>query len=72
MATIDHPGAPRPKAVKLKSKKHRFLDVMRCQIPLTHEDDMTFQNAQGKTIRGPKETDDQGEIIEQPKGFVFE
>ena len=33
---------------------------------------MTFQNAQGKTIRGPKEVDEQGQIIEQPKGFLID
>ena len=37
--------------------------MLRCQIPLTHEDDMTFQNAQGKTIRGPEQ---------ESKGFVID
>ena len=36
---------------------------MSCQIPLTHEDDMTFQNVQGKTVRGPEG---------QPKGLVLD
>ena len=61
VATIDHPGAPRPKMVKLNARTQNTIDVTRCQIPLTHEDDMTFQNAQGKTIQGPEK---------QPKGLV--
>ena len=32
-------------------------------MPLTHEDGMTFQNVQGKTIRGPEG---------QPKGYVLD
>jgi hypothetical protein len=56
--TIDHPGAPRPKTVKCPKKPR---DVTSYQIPLTHEDDMTYYNVQGKTIRGPEG---------QPKGFV--
>ena len=63
VATIDHPGALRPKTVKLGSRKGKFLEVARSQVPLTHEDDMTFQNVQGKTIRGPEQ---------QPKGFVID
>ena len=63
MATINHPGAPRAKAVKLGNKREVTIDVTRCQIPLTHEDDMTFQNAQGKTVRGPEK---------EPKGFVID
>ena len=63
IATIDHPGAPRPKIIKLASKHKKEVEVVRCQIPLTHEDDMTFQNAQGKTIRGPEK---------QPKGFCID
>ena len=63
VATFDHPGALRPKVVKLTSRKAKTIPVLRCQIPLTHEDDMTYQNAQGKTIRGPEG---------QPKGFVID
>ena len=61
--TIDHPGAARPKVKQQTSKKKKLIDVASCQIPLTHEDDMTFRNAQGKTIRGPEK---------QPKGFVLD
>ena len=61
--TIDHPGAPRPMAVKQNAKSQKILEVTSCQIPLTHEDVMTLQNAQGKTIRGPEK---------QPKGFVLD
>ena len=53
IVTIDHPGALRAKKFKATSREKRMLDVTRCQLPLTHEDVMTFQNAQGKTIRGP-------------------
>ena len=53
MATINHPGAPRPKVVQ-RGKKKVTIKVTRCQVPLTHEDDMTYNNAQGKTIRGPE------------------
>ena len=63
LATINHPGAPRAKTVKLGSKKDAKVKVFRYQIPLTHEDEMTFQNAQGKTIRGP---------AGEPKGFVVD
>ena len=61
--TIDHPGAPRPKVVKMTAKKHSEVKVLRCQVPVTHEDDMTYQNAQGKTVRGPEG---------QAKGFVVD
>ena len=40
-----------------------MVEVASVQIPLTHEDDMTFQNVQGKTVRGPEN---------QPKGFVVD
>ena len=63
VATINYPGAPRSKVVQLGNKKQVTIRVTRCQVPLTHEDDMTFQNAQGKTIRGPEG---------QPKGFVVD
>jgi hypothetical protein len=59
-ATIDHPGALRPKVVKFTGKRAQ-LAVTRYQLPIAPEDVMTFQNAQGKTIRGPE-----GE----PKGLV--
>ena len=59
--TIDHPGAPRPKTVKLGRRAQRKRRVTSHQIPLTHEDDMTYQSVQGKTVRGPEG---------QPKGFV--
>jgi len=65
IATIDHPGAPRPKVVKLKGRKGGSIQVTRCQVPLTHEDVATFQNMQGKTIRGPKPA-------QNPKGFVID
>jgi hypothetical protein len=63
LATINHPGAPRPKTVKLRAKRHAEVKVLRCQLSLTHEDDMTYQNAQGKTVRGPED---------QAKGFVID
>ena len=64
-ATIDHPGAPRPKVLKLKGRKSNTIEVSRCQVPLTHEDVGTFQNMQGKTVRGPKPT-------QKAKGFVID
>ena len=72
VATIDHPGALRTKTIKLTSRKHRTVEVWRCQLPLTHEDDMTFQNAQGKTIRGAEEHDANGKAVREPKGFVVD
>ena len=63
VAIIDHPRAPGPKVVKLSSRKQATIEVTSSQEPLTHEDDMTFQNVQGKTIRGPEK---------QPKGFVVD
>ena len=63
VATVDHPGAARPKVIKLGAKKQNTIEVTRYQVPITHEDDMTFQNAQGKTVRGPEQ---------QPKGFVVD
>ena len=47
----------------MTSKTKKTVEVFRCQLPLTHEDDMTFQNAQGKTIRGPEG---------QAKGFTID
>ena len=52
--TIDHPGAPRPKVFKSKTQKGNSNEVLRFQVPLTHEDVATFQNMQGKKVRGPK------------------
>ena len=64
IATIDHPGAPCRKRIKQNTRtKKPTLEVASCQIPLTHEDDATFQNWQGKTARGPEG---------QPKGFVID
>ena len=65
VTTIDHPGAFKPKRVKVTANKQRNLaiEVTSCQVPLTHEDVMTFNNIQGKTVRGP-----QGE----PKGLVLD
>ena len=61
--TINHPGAARPKVIRGTSRQHRTIEVLRCQLPLTNEGEMTFQNAQGKTIRGPNK---------EPKGFVID
>jgi len=63
VTTIDHPGAFRPKRVKATAKTLATVEVTSCQIPLTHEDDMTYQNIQGKTVRGPEG---------QPKGLVLD
>jgi len=54
VTTINHPGAFRPKRVKASASKDATAEVTSCQLPLTHEDDMTFQNIQGKTVRGPR------------------
>ena len=62
-ATIDHPGAPRPKVVKLTRRKDATLEVTRCQLALTHESEGTYQNWQGKTARGPRD---------EPKGFIVD
>ena len=50
MVTINHPGAARPKVIRGTSRKHSTVEVLRCQLPLTNEDEMTYQNAQGKTV----------------------
>ena len=61
ITTVNHPGAPRP--IIAQSKKEQKVDVIRWQIPLTFEDDLTFQKAQGTTVRGPEL---------EPKGFVID
>ena len=49
ITVIDHPGAPRPKRVRASGKKAgkgKGIEVTSCQVPLTHEDDMTYHNIQ--------------------------
>ena len=61
--TVDHPRASGLKRVKAASRKDKFLEASRSQLPLAPEFIVTFQNIQGQTVRGPDK---------QPKGLVLD
>ncbi len=61
--TIDHPNVARARRVKATSRKGKFLDAWRTQVPLAPEHIVTFQNIQGQTIKGPQD---------EAKGFVLD
>ena len=60
---MDHPNAAGPKRVKASARKDTLLDASRTQVALAPELQVTFQNIQGQTIRGPEK---------EPKGFVVD
>ena len=61
--TVNHPQCRRSKKLKKTSRKKRYLDVTRTQLPIGPELVCTFQNVQGTTIRGPEK---------QPKGLILD
>ena len=63
VVTVDHPNAARLKRVRLTSRKDKTIDVSRTGVPLAPEHQVTFQNIQGQTVRGPEG---------QPKGLVVD
>ena len=61
--TVNHPLGPMPVRGNKQSRKKKGLDVTRVQVPLGPEQQVTYQNIQGQTVKGP---------CGEPKGFVLD